>query len=441
MKLAVFGLGYVGCVTAACFARDGHHVIGVDVNRDKVQSLCRGESPIVEPGLAPLIKQVVADGRLTATCDAGQAFKEAEVVLICVGTPSKPDGSLETAHVERVCRDIGLLLREHADYLTIVVRSTLLPGTASKCLLPLLEATSGKKAGAAFGFSVNPEFLREGSAIQDFDNPPYSIIGQFDEASGAQVAQLYTNVAAPHHHLTLDAAAMIKYASNAFHALKVVFANEVGNLCQAYDIDSHAVMDVFVQDTKLNISPYYLKPGFAFGGSCLGKELRALLYAARRQNLRSPVLEAVLPSNQLQIEKALAILLQKGRHSVGLLGLSFKPNTDDLRESPAVELAERLIGKGFDLHIYDREVALSRLHGSNRNYIDQAIPHISSLMQPSIEAIMQRSETVVVAKKLSTQESATLFKLLRPDQSLIDLVRLNGRTLQEGESPYYGICW
>jgi GDP-mannose 6-dehydrogenase len=441
MKIAVFGLGYVGCVTAACFARDGHAVIGVDVNPEKVQSMRRGESPIVEPGLSQLIEVTVASGTLQVTCDAAAAIQQADLALICVGTPSQPDGSLETAHVARVCHDIGQALQTRDAYITIVIRSTLLPGTALTCLLPLLEQASGKKAGADFGFCVNPEFLREGSAIQDFDHPPYTVIGQLDERSGQRVAELYTKIDAPLYHLPLDAAAMLKYASNAFHALKVVFANEIGNLCQAYDVDSHTVMDLFVQDTKLNISSAYLKPGFAFGGSCLGKDLRALLHAARQSNVRLPVLEAVLPSNQLQVEKALSLLLPRGRHAVGILGLSFKPHTDDLRESPAVELAERLLGKGFDLRIYDREVSLSRLHGSNRHYIDQAIPHISSLMQPTIEETIEPSQSVVIAKRLSEKEAVTLFKFLRPEQHLIDLVRLNGRTAAACQSPYYGICW
>jgi GDP-mannose 6-dehydrogenase len=288
---------------------------------------------------------------------------------------------------------------------------------------------------------VNPEFLREGSAIADFDNPPFTVIGQLDNQSGDQVARLYANIDAPIYRVSLGAAGMIKYASNAFHALKVVFANEIGNLCQVHGVDSHQVMDVFVKDTRQNISPYYLKPGFAFGGSCLGKDLRALLFTARQRSVRLPVLESILPSNQLHVEKALNLILENGRQSVGLIGLSFKSNTDDLRESPAVELAERLIGKGFELHIYDQEVSLSHLHGSNRGYIDQVIPHISSLIRSTLEETIQLSQSVVVTKPLSNEELATLTSLLRPDQTLIDLVRLNGQRMPNFEGKYHGLCW
>jgi GDP-mannose 6-dehydrogenase len=327
------------------------------------------------------------------------------------------------------------------DYAVVVVRSTLLPGLALTRLIPLLEAESGKKAGHEFGFCVNPEFLREGTAIMDFDQPPYTVIGQLDEKSGEQVAQLYTNIDAPLYLVPLGAAEMVKYASNAFHAVKVVFANEIGNLCHIYGVDSHEVMDIFVKDTKLNLSPYYLKPGFAFGGSCLGKDMRALLYAARQRSVRLPVLESVLPSNQLQVEKALQILLNDDKRTVGLIGLSFKPNTDDLRESPAVDLAERLIGKGFKLHIYDREVSLSHLQGSNRAYIDQAIPHVGCLIRATLEETIEASESVVITKPLLNEEYKTLAKSLRSDQSLIDLVRIDGQILHNFEGTYCGICW
>jgi GDP-mannose 6-dehydrogenase len=441
MNIAVFGLGYVGCVTAACLARDGHHVIGVDVNCEKVERIRQGESPVIEPGLPRLIQDGVKSGKIEATGDATYAIRQADLAIICVGTPSKQDGNLELKYVERVCRDIGQALRLKNSYTVIVVRSTILPGVASEHLVPLLEQEAGKKAGFEFGFCVNPEFLREGTAIVDFDTPPYTVIGQLDEKSGDQAAQLYANIDAPVHRVSLGAAEMIKYAGNAFHALKVVFANEIGNLCQQHAVDSHEVMDVFVQDTKLNISSAYLKPGFSFGGSCLGKDLRALLYEARQHSLRLPVLESVLPSNQLQVEKVLNILLNNGRHSVGLIGLSFKSDTDDLRESPAVELAERLIGKGFDLHIYDREVSLGHLHGSNRSFIAQAIPHLSSLIRPTLEETVQASHSVVITKRLSNEEFVILSRLLRSDQSLIDLVRLNGRIMPDFEGTYYGICW
>lgn len=441
MNIAVFGLGYVGCVSTACFARDGHRVIGVDINPEKIESIRAGQSPIIEPGLDDLVQQGVEAGRIEATDDAGYAVGRADVAMICVGTPSHPNGSLDLTYVERVSQDVGRALADKSPYTVIVVRSTMLPGSAQERVIPILESTSGKQAGEDFGFCVNPEFLREGTAIPDFDHPPYTVIGQLDERSGEQVAQLYAQVEAPLYRAPLGVAEMVKYASNAFHALKVVFANEIGNVCTACGIDSHQVMDIFVQDKQLNLSPYYLKPGFAFGGSCLGKDLRALLYTARQGDVRLPVLESILPSNQLQVQKVLDLLTRLDKRRVGMVGLSFKPNTDDLRESPAVELAERLIGKGFELSIYDREVSLSRLHGSNRAYIDRVIPHIGSLLQPSLEEAVEAAEVVVVTQRLPEGEQRQLLDILQPEQTLIDLVRLDGRGLHAFEGEYRGIAW
>ena len=441
MDIAIFGLGYVGCVSTACFARDGHHIIGVDVNPEKIESIRAGRSPIIEPGLDELIQQGVNAGRIEATNDVPYAIDRADVAMICVGTPSQPNGSLDLTYVERVCQEIGQALAGKTSYTVVTVRSTILPGSAQGRLIPILESASGKHAGEDFGFCTNPEFLREGSAIADFDHPPYTIIGQIDDRSGELIAQLYTDTDAPLYRVPLGVAEMVKYASNAFHALKVVFANEIGNVCDAYQIDSHKVMEIFVQDTHLNLSPYYLKPGFAFGGSCLGKDLRALLYAARQGDVRLPVLESILPSNQLQVQKVFQLLTQLGKRRVGMIGLSFKPNTDDLRESPAVELAERLIGKGFDLSIYDREVSLSRLHGSNRAYIDLVIPHIGSLLSPSIRETVEVSEVVVVTQRLSENERKQLFDTLRSDQVLVDLIRLDGQDLRTFEGMYRGIAW
>lgn len=441
MNVAIFGLGYVGCVSAACLARAGHNVVGVDINEDKIKTINGGDSPIIEPGLQELIAEAVAKRNLVATSDADEAVMTAEVIMICVGTPSNPDGSLNLTYVERVCQDIGVALRVKSDYTVIALRSTVLPSVAAECLLPLIERSSGKKTGAGFGFCVNPEFLREGSAIKDFDDPPFTIIGEFDERSGNQLGQLYADVAAPVHRLSLGAAEMIKYASNAFHALKVVFANEIGRFAKSHAVDGHEVMDIFVQDTRLNISAAYLKPGFAFGGSCLPKDLRALVASARQRGVQLPVLESVLPSNRLHVEKALDMLLRDGRRSIALIGLSFKPDTDDLRESPAVELAERLLGKGFELHIYDREVSLSQLHGSNRTFIEETIPHIASLLRPTLEETISQSQSVVIVKHLSSAEMASLMAALGPDQSVIDLVRLNGTVMPEIDGTYEGICW
>ena len=441
MEIAIFGLGYVGCVSAACLARDGHHVIGVDINPLKVESIRAGRSPIIEPGLDVLIADGVADGRLVATADGEAAVERAELVLVCVGTPSRPNGSLELAYVERVCRDIGRHLARKGSYTTVAVRSTMLPGSAQERLIPILEAESGRRAGEGFGFCVNPEFLREGTALADFDHPPYTVIGQFDERSGDSLARLYAHLDAPLYRVPLGVAEMVKYTSNAFHALKVVFANEIGNICQIYGVDSHQVMEIFVQDDRLNIAPTYLKPGFAFGGSCLGKDLRALLYAARQRDVSAPVLESILPSNRLQIEKAVALLLRDGRRRVGVIGLSFKPSTDDLRESPAVELVERLIGKGFEVLVYDREVSLARLHGSNREYIERVLPHIGSLIRPTMDEVIAPAEAVVVAKHLAPEEQEHLFARLREEQMLIDLVRLDGQLVRRFAGRYHGIAW
>ncbi|MEZ4617227.1 MAG: nucleotide sugar dehydrogenase [Caldilineaceae bacterium] len=364
-----------------------------------------------------------------------------DIAIICVGTPSRSNGDADTSYVEKVCHDIGTVLRNRDSYLVVVLRSTMLPGQAQHNLIPILEAASGKQVGRDFGFCVNPEFLREGSAVADFDNPPYTIIGEFDAQSGDALEQLYAHLNAPLYRVNLGVSEMVKYASNVFHAIKVVFANEIGNLCKDYGVDSHAVMDVFTQDNKLNLSPYYLKPGFAFGGSCLGKDTRALLYAARQKDLRLPMLESILPSNQLQVEKALDMITATGKRKIGIIGLSFKANTDDLRESPAVELAERLLGKGYEVHIYDREVSLSRLHGSNKSFITQSIPHIAALLRPTLQETLERSESVVVTKRLSTTEYQSLATELRHDQILFDLVRLNGSrlsALQESTMAFVG---
>lgn len=441
MKIAIFGLGYVGSVTAACFARNGHQVIGVDIQADKVEAIQRGETPIIEPGLAELIGTGNRAGRIQATTDTMQAIAQADLAIICVGTPSRSNGDADTSYVEKVCHDIGLALRSRDRYLVVVLRSTMMPGQAENNLIPILERAAQKSVGQDFGFCVNPEFLREGSAVTDFDSPPYTIIGEHDRRSGDLLAQLYAHFEAPLYRIPLGVAEMVKYAGNVFHAVKVVFANEIGNLCKEHGIDSHAVMNIFVQDTKLNLSPYYLKPGFAFGGSCLGKDTRALLYAARQKDLQLPLLEAILPSNQRQVERALEALIATGKRAIGVLGLSFKANTDDLRESPAVELVERLMGKGYDVRIYDQEVSLSRLHGSNKSFITQSIPHIAALLCPTLEETVTDVDVVVITKRLSAAESEALTAELRPDQLVYDLVRLNDSYVAGLQGEYQGICW
>jgi GDP-mannose 6-dehydrogenase len=441
MKVAVFGLGYVGCVSAACFSSAGHEVYGVDINHEKVKLINHGKSPIVEPGLDKLISEGVSNQLIRATTVAADAVEHADVVFICVGTPSNSNGSLDLSYVKRVCQDIGQALANKKGYAVISIRSTMLPGNAEETLLPLLEEASGKRAGKDFGFCVNPEFLREGSAVKDFYHPPFTLIGSYDHRGAEQLAGLYMDIEAPLYEVKLGEAEMVKYASNAFHALKVAFANEVGNICQTYGIDSHPVMEVFSRDTKLNLSPYYLKPGFSFGGSCLPKDLRAVLYAANQQDVDVPVLDSILPSNQLQTQKVVDRVLEEEKRRVGIVGLSFKPNTDDLRESPALELTEQLIGKGLNIKVYDHEVVLSKVHGSNRRYLENTLPHIDSILRDNLQDVIESSEIVVVTKHLSEKEMNDLFNYLDEDQLLIDLVRLEEEELEHFQGEYYGIAW
>src|SRR5215212_8342117 len=396
MNVSVFGLGYVGSVSAACFAQDGHTVIGVDVNPDKVASLNEGRSPIVEKGLDELIRDNAANGRLRATTSTKEAVDATDISLICVGTPSRKNGSLDLTYLERVCEQIGEALEEKDSYHVVVVRSTVLPGTTHGTVIPALERTSGKKYGSGFGVSVNPEFLREGTAINDFRHPPMTLIGHNFTSDAQPTEALYTQVDAELVTTSIRTAEMIKYASNTWHALKVCFANEVGNLCKRLDIDSHAVMDIFCRDEKLNLSSYYMKPGFAFGGSCLPKDVRAMQYRAKEVDLDMPVIQSILGSNQLQIRHALDLIVESGRKKVGLLGFSFKAGTDDLRESPIVILAEALLGKGFDLRIYDRNVSVARLVGANREYINTQIPHLSSLLCETVDEVLAHSDVIVV---------------------------------------------
>src|SRR5690606_16304320 len=355
-----------------------------------------GASPIVEKGLDELLRNAVAEGRLRATMNAADAVAASDVSLVCVGTPGNGNGSLNLAFVERVCRDIGRALAGVDDWRLVAVRSTMLPGSMRNLVIPALEQASGKRAGADFGVCFNPEFLREGSAVHDFDDPPKTVIGEIDERSGDVLASLYEHLPAPLFRTDLGTAEMVKYVDNAWHALKVVFANEIGNICKVADIDSHAVMDIFCRDTKLNLSPCYLKPGFAFGGSCLPKDVRALTHYARSNDVDTPVLSSVLASNELQIRRAFSLLQAYGRRRIGVLGMSFKAGTDDLRESPLVGLIELLIGKGYELSIYDRNVSLAKLIGANRDYILEHIPHIERLMVDDPHRLVERSDILVV---------------------------------------------
>jgi GDP-mannose 6-dehydrogenase len=438
MRVSVFGLGYVGSVSAACFAEDGHEVIGVDVAPAKVASINDGHSPIVEKGLDELIHQNAAAGRLRATTSTADAIRDTGLSLVCVGTPSRKNGSLDLTYLERVAEQIGEALRLKDEYHVVVIRSTVLPGTTHEVLIPALERTSAKKYGTGFGVSVNPEFLRESTAIGDFRHPPMTLVGHNYRSDAEPTQALYSNVEAPLVTTTIRTAEMIKYACNTWHALKVTFANEVGNLCKRLKIDSHEVMDIFCRDQKLNLSSYYMKPGFAFGGSCLPKDVRAMQYRAKELDLEMPVIQSILGSNQLQIQHAIDEIVDTGSKRVGLLGFSFKAGTDDLRESPIVILAEALLGKGFSLRIYDRNVSLARLVGANKDYIDRQIPHLSSLLCDSIDEVLDTSEVIVIGN--SAPEFAEALTRTRPQQIVVDLVRVPVRS-DEIRAEYRGICW
>jgi GDP-mannose 6-dehydrogenase len=442
MKIAVFGLGYVGVVSAACLARDGHSVLGVDPNSLKVDLLRQAKSPIVEPGLEELIAAAVDAGRLVAGSDPAAAVSQSELLMVCVGTPGQPNGSLDLSYVRRVVQQIGEQLARATEYKVVVIRSTLLPGSMQSVVIPTLEEYSQRRAGTDFGACINPEFLREGSAINDYDHPPKTVIGASDERAAARVRELYAGLSAPLILTDLRTAEMVKYIDNSWHALKVSFTNEIGRLCKAMGVDSRVAMRLFCMDTKLNISNAYLRPGFAFGGSCLPKDLRALTYQGRLLDVDTPVLGSVLASNQLHIAHALAMIRATGQRRVGLLGLSFKEGTDDLRESPIVTLAEQLIGKGYDLAVYDQNVRLASLMGANRDYILNHIPHIGRLMVDRPEEILEHADVVVVGA--AQPEFAALLAELPAGKFVIDLVGISNAAEgapSDRTQAYDGIAW
>ncbi len=436
--VSVFGLGYVGCVTAACLANRGHHVIGVDVAVSKVDLLNAGQATIVEEGIGELVRDMRASGRLRATTSVAEAITATDVSLVCVGTPSSANGNLDLTYVERVCAQIGEALATKSGRHTVVIRSTVFPGTTDTLARTALEGASGKVAGRDFGLAMNPEFLREGSSIRDFNAPPFTVIGSEDEITGQAVANLYAGIDAPVHLVATRVAEMLKYACNAYHGLKVGFANEIGNICKALGVDSHEVMRLFVQDTKLNVSRAYLMPGFAFGGSCLPKDLRAITYRARQLDVATPILSGTLESNAAQVERAFNMVMSAGHRRVGVLGLSFKEGTDDLRESPMVSLVERLIGKGLDVAIYDREVSQARLIGANKDYIEREIPHVWTLFRPTVADVLAHGETVIIGN--GSKEFRELGDRIRPGQYIVDLVRAFASRRSDGHS-YDGICW
>ena len=436
MKISIMGLGYVGAVSAGCLAKEGHEVIGVDPQQSKVDLINSGRTPIIERDIGEIIARAVIDAKLRATSDVREAVRHTDLSLICVGTPSLGNGHIDLKFVRRVCEQIGAGLKNHPGH-TVVVRSTMLPGTMRTVVIPALEAASGLKAGEDFGVALNPEFLREGTAVHDYFHPPKTVIGELDRASGDVVAKLYGNMPGPMIRTDYETAEMVKYADNTWHALKVAYANEIGNVCKALGLDSHKLMDIFCQDTKLNLSPYYLKPGFAFGGSCLPKDVRALSYKAKLLDVKVPIIDAILPSNDHQIERGIAAVMEKGSKKVGVLGFSFKAGTDDLRESPIVELVEHLIGKGYDLRIYDGNVRMASIHGANRDYILNHIPHISRLMVGSIDEVLEHADTLVIGN--GSPEFRAVPQRLKERQQIVDLVRITDTRSVAGV--YDGICW
>jgi GDP-mannose 6-dehydrogenase len=438
MRISVFGLGYVGCVSAACLADRGHEVVGVDVSEAKLDLLRRGQAPVVEERIGELTERVVRSGALRVSGSAAEGVATTELSLVCVGTPSAPNGSLSTAYLERVAEEIGAALRGAQDRHTVAFRSTMIPGTCEDLLVPILERASGMRAGVDFGVAVNPEFLREGSSVRDFLDPPKTVIGELEAASGEPLAALYEGLPGPLFRVPVKVAEMTKYIDNAFHALKVGFANEIGAICRSLGLDSHTAMDIFLSDTKLNISPAYLRPGFAFGGSCLPKDLRALVHLARRADVSVPVLEHVLPSNEEHLRRAFDLVAATGKRRVGVFGLSFKPGTDDLRESPLVELSERLLGKGYSVRIYDANVSLSRLMGANRAYIEAHLPHIGELLSPSVEEVLDHAEVCIVGSR----EDAVVQAIDRANgRPVVDLVRLPGAEERRALPGYVGVGW
>jgi GDP-mannose 6-dehydrogenase len=437
MKISIFGLGYVGAVTAACLANDGHEITGVDPNGNKVDIINSGRSPIIEKDLEPMIANAVKDGRLKAVTESRGAILGSDISIVCVGTPSKGNGSLDLKYVENVVREIGEVLKGKDSYHIVVIRSTVLPGTTEDVVIPELERTSTKKEGIDFGVAFNPEFLRESTSVYDFYNPPKTVIGSHREEDVDSVSLLYKKIEAPLVKTSLRVAEMVKYVDNTFHALKVTFGNEIGNLCKAMQIDSHEVMDIFCLDTKLNLSPYYLKPGFAFGGSCLPKDLNAISYKAQSLDLRVPLIQSIHFSNEQQIKNAVKRVMAFGKKRIGVLGFAFKAGTDDLRESPIVELIETLLGKGYSIKVYDSNVNLAKVFGANKEFIETRIPHIAELMVKDLSEIIDHSEVIVIGNK--STEFKDILNKVHDEQHVFDLVRISPGL--KTKDNYEGISW
>jgi len=437
--ISVFGLGYVGTVAAACLAHKGNRVIGVDVNAAKVEVIERGQSPILEPGLTELISEVRRSNRLRATVDAARAVSQTDISFICVGTPGLRDGKFDLSHVESVCSEIGQALRKKDSFHLIVLRSTVLPETTESVVIPRLQAASGRMAGSDFGVCVNPEFMREGTAVNDFLEPVITVIAAARPEHSSLLRELYAWAPGKVFETSIRSAEMLKHVCNAWHAAKVSFANEVGTLAKELGADAETVMQMFTADTRLNVSASYLKPGLSFGGSCLPKDLRAITSSARSRDLRLPLIESILRSNEAHLDRAVEMALNTGKRRVGVLGLSFKPATDDLRESPQVQLVKRLLAEGRDIRIWDENVLLGKLIGSNRQYIEEIIPHIGSLLLSSLEEVVRHAEVVILGSRNIDRDA--LGSLLRPEHYVIDLVNVERARRPDRLTAYEGICW
>jgi GDP-mannose 6-dehydrogenase len=436
MKISVFGLGYVGAVSCACFAKVGHNVIGVDVSDLKINLINSGKSPIVEENLDEYIEEGISNGRINATHDVLQAVHNSEISVVCVGTPSQINGNIDLTYIYRVCQQIGEAIKAKDSFHTVVIRSTVVPGTIKQCV-EIIEDVSGKKHDQDFGVASNPEFLREGTAITDFWHPPYTITGTDCKKSEEQLNRLYKDVDAPIFNLRPEEAEMIKYANNNFHAVKVTFANEIGNICKELGVDGQKVMEVVASDNKLNLSPYYMRPGFAFGGSCLPKDVRGLNYRAKTLDLKTPLLSSLMNSNSYQVERGLQFIYETGKKKIGFLGFAFKAGTDDLRESPVVDLIETLLGKGYDLSLYDSNILLSRLMGKNKDYLTGHIPHINRVLRDSVQEVVDESEVIIFGNKSSEFKEA--IHTIPDNKIIIDLVRVDKNRLTKDN--YVGICW
>ena len=439
MKISIFGMGYVGTVSGLCLASQGHEVIGVDTNATKIDLMNRGSCPIIEKDLPRIMQEAFAQKHFRATTNPEEAIHGSEVSFVCVGTPSNGTGNQDLAYVRKVCSEIGSILRGKDGH-TIVVRSTLLPGTMEEIVIPTLERVSGKTAGTGFNVFFNPEFMREGCSVHDFFHPAVTVIGGPEGPALDGIREIYRPLSGPCIRTDYKVAETIKYVCNAYHALKIAFANEIGAFCKALEIDSHEVMDIFCLDEKLNISKAYLKPGFAFGGSCLPKDLRALNYKAKQLDIDVPLLGSILQANRIHIQRSLDLIYNYGRKPVGVIGLSFKPGTDDLRESPMVTLVETLIGRGYPVRVYDRNISLARLTGANKQFIEREIPHIASILTDQMEEVLAHSEIIVVGNR--DEDARQAMARIRPDHVVIDLARIQ-RSRNGSSYPfaYQGLCW